>query len=102
MTNSKGNATATVRWAVDLPVQVAGTRVRVSGNHPSWLSMIYFGGVAGITRAALGLSESSNLIIIVTAYALCVLLAPILGRAIGTKGERISRICSGNLGLIGF
>jgi hypothetical protein len=92
------------RWALNLPyVWVGGSRVQIKGGLPTWHPTIHFVGYAGLTRTLLALFGPASVVSSVLAYGLCVMLAMITGKLIQkSKGERVPRICSATLGMMGF
>ncbi|GAA1613303.1 hypothetical protein GCM10009733_006750 [Nonomuraea maheshkhaliensis] len=92
-------------WAVDIPFLRAGrdrSPVRITGNSPTFHSLIYFGGLAGPTRIAMAHFGPTDPKTIFCAYLACVIGALLMARLIRTKAERTARMISSALGLAGF
>jgi hypothetical protein len=92
------------RWALNLPYLWAGTsRIQLKGGPPTWHPTSHFVGYAGLARTLLAMSGWSGVWDGVFAYGMCVTLAMITGRLIQiSTSERVPRICSATLGLMGF
>jgi len=91
------------RWEIDIRwLRVSDAPVKISARRPCWHTLIYFGGLAGVCRATLSLVGSPNLTVLFLVYGACMMLAPVLGKLLPSRGERIARICSGNLSLAGL
>ena len=91
-------------WAINVPHLWSDKgRVQLKGGLPSYHPVIHFIGYAGVARTALVIFGPFGQVSTVLTYIGCIVIAVLTGRMIQNHpSERLPRICSAILGLVGL
>jgi hypothetical protein len=103
MTSSTLQNTSEQRWVISIRcIQLGGLPFELTGGKPEWQIMVLFLGVFGLTRSGLSIAGPLGLATEITTYGGCLVTGAIIARCIkNARSQRVSRLWSGTIGLIG-